>query len=77
MKIFEVAGTKELKVLKKDQRQTVLQDPETGIKTVVPEDPNKPGKIEPTETGEFELTMKKNGQVDRELKPGDTVKISQ
>jgi hypothetical protein len=76
MKIFEVAGSEELQVVKKGQRETVLQDPKTGIKTVVPEDPDKPGMIKPTETGEFELSMKQNGQVDKELKPGDTVKVA-
>lgn len=63
-----------LQVHKVDNKQTVLIDPKSKIKTVVPKDPNKPGAIRKNKKGEFELNTKKQSGLDSELKPGDKVK---
>jgi hypothetical protein len=74
MKIIEISQNKELRVAAADNNQTVLIDPETEIKTVVPKDPNKPGKIVRGDNG-FELSTDQPGEVDKEIKPGDKVNI--
>jgi len=75
MKLFEVTGASELQVQSTDDRETVLVDPSTNVRTVIPKDPNKPGMIRPNERGEFELDTQTNGEVDNAIKPGDTVRI--
>lgn len=77
MKIFEIAGQGTMQVKRDDANATTLEDPETGIETVVPKDPNKPGKIEQDEQGNFVLSTEENGEVDNTLRPGATVKMKQ
>lgn len=68
------AGSKSLEVQKVNKKQTVLVDPKTKVKTIVPKDPNKPGAIKKNSKGEFELNTNKNSGLDSEIKPGDKVK---
>jgi hypothetical protein len=75
MKIYEVAA-KEMEVERTNSSETVLVDPKTGIKTVVPKDPEKPGKIEQDDMGDWKLSTEQNGEVPDELAPGDTVAVS-
>jgi hypothetical protein len=78
MKIFEVAPAKTLQVKRDTADAVTLEDPETGIETVVPKDPNKPGKIQQNDRGEFVLSTKENGDVDNNtLRPGEKVKVEQ
>jgi len=64
-----------LQIEKDDDNETILVDPKTKIKTVVPKDPSKPGAIQADERGELTLDPKVKGSVDRGIKPGDTVKV--
>jgi transcription antitermination factor NusG len=75
MKIFEIA--QELAVEIDDQKQTVLVDPKTKVKTVVPKDPNKPGMIKRDEKGQltFSKATNKPQPVEKGLKPGEKVKV--
>jgi hypothetical protein len=76
MRIYEIASKKTLQVKRDAADAVTLEDPETGIETVVPKDPTKPGKIEKNEQGEFVLSTADNGDVDDEaLRPGETVKV--
>lgn len=77
MKLYEVMGTQQLQVLDTNDKETVLVDPKSSVKTVIPKDPKKPGMISPNEKGEFELKQKQPGAVAKELKKGDTVKVGQ
>jgi hypothetical protein len=78
MRIFEVAPAKTLQVKRDAADAVTLEDPETGIETVVPKDPTKPGKIKQNDRGEFVLSTEENGDVeDDALTPGATVKIEQ
>ena len=78
MKIFEVMqGT--LQVLDANDKEVTLQDPKTKVKTIVPKDPNKPGMIQRDPSGTL-IMSNKPGQpqeVDKEIKPGDTVEVGQ
>lgn len=77
MKIYELMLEQDqtLEIEKVGPDETILVDPQTKIKTVVPKDPNKPGMIKPNERGEFELNSKENGEVDQGIKVGDKVKV--
>lgn len=75
MRIYEVAAG-EMEVERTNSSETVLVDPQTGIKTVVPKDPEKPGKIEQDEMGEWKLSTEENGEVPDDLAPGDKVAVS-
>lgn len=66
----------ELKVIKQEPRQTTLQDPNTKVKTVVPNDPKKPGMIQKDQTGKAVLNTKAQGPVPV-VKPGQTVTVKQ
>lgn len=76
MKISELLAENQiLQIEKDDDDETVLVDPKTKIKTVVPKDPSKPGAIQADERGELTLDPNVKGTVDRGIKPGDTVKV--
>ena len=76
MKINEIISEQQfLQIEKDDEEETVLVDPNTKIKTVVPKDPNKPGAISKNERGELTLDTKAKGTVDRGMKPGDKVAV--
>lgn len=75
MRIYEVAAS-EMEVERTNSSETVLVDRKTGIKTVVPKDPEKPGKIEQDEAGQWKLSKEENGEVPDELAPGDKVNVS-
>lgn len=75
MKIYEVVNQK-FKVDRKTSTEIHLSDPASGVKTIVPVKKDKPGMITKSETGEFELDMDTEGEVDQEVKPGDTVKVN-
>jgi len=78
MKIAELLaemGDQILQIEKDDDKETILIDPKTKIKTVVPKDPSKPGAIAKDERGELTLDPKVKGSVDRGIKPGDSVKV--
>lgn len=78
MKIIDILGEKELKVVGTDAKSTTLEDPITKVKTVVPKDPNKPGMIskDPT-SNKFTLNTKTTGKVDNEIKPGENVQVAE
>jgi len=76
MKIFEIANVKTMTVKRDAADATTLEDPETGIETIVPKDPDKPGKIEQDEQGNFVLSTEENGEVDSTLRPGSSVTIA-
>ena len=78
MKIRDILGEKELKVVGTDAKSTTLEDPITKVKTVVPKDPNKPGMIskDPT-SNKFTLNTKTTGRVDNEIKPGANVQVAE
>ena len=63
-----------LKVDQQDAKQTTLIDPNTKVKTVVPNDPKKPGMIQKDLTGKAYLNTKPQGPV-QQVKPGDTVTV--
>lgn len=73
--ISEQAGF--LQIEKDDDKETVLVDPKTKVKTVVPKDPKKPGMITPDERGQLTLDTKTKGTVNRGIKPGDKVQVKQ
>ena len=66
-----------LQIEKDDEKETVLVDPKSNVKTVVPKDPNKPGMIKTNDQGKLELDTKTSGKVERGIKPGDAVMIKQ
>lgn len=79
MKIMEVVQ-KELDVEKEDDQNIYLKDPQTGIKTVVPKDPKKPGALSTNDRGEMEVDLDvDHGQVEqhKRLHRGDKVKVKQ
>ena len=75
MKVYEVMK-QELSVLADDPKQTVLIDPKTKVKTVVPKDPNKPGMIAKDDKGQLTLNTQTTGTVDKSIKPGEKVTIA-
>jgi hypothetical protein len=77
MKINEILSEQDavLQIEKDDEKQTVLIDPKTKIKTTVPKDPMKPGAISKDERGNLTLDTKTKGTVDRGIKPGDNVVV--
>lgn len=76
MKISELLGENSfLQIELDDEKETVLVDPKTKIKTVVPKDPSKPGAITKDERGNLTLDTKTKGTVDRGIKPGDKVLV--
>lgn len=77
MKIFELLAEQDqiLQIEKDDEKETVLVDPKSKIKTVVPKDPSKPGAIAKDERGNLTLDPKTKGTVDRGIKPGDKVTV--
>jgi len=77
MKLYELMLEQDqtLEIEKVDDNETILVDPQTKIKTIVPKDPSKPGAIQPDASGELTLDPKVKGSVDRSIKPGDTVKV--
>jgi len=79
MKLFDVIkeANMNLQVLDDNDDETVLQDPSTKIKTVVPKDPKKPGMISKDPAGKLTLNTKTTGTVDRGIKPGDIVQVEQ
>tara|TARA_B100002019_G_scaffold274420_1_gene271342 strand:- start:429 stop:830 length:402 start_codon:yes stop_codon:yes gene_type:complete len=78
MKIRDILGEKELKVVGTDAKSTTLEDPITKVKTVVPKDPNKPGMIsKDPATNKFTLNTKTTGRVDNEIKPGENVQVAE
>jgi len=68
------AQGQELKVDSQDAKQTTLIDPKTKVKTVVPNDPKKPGMIQKDQAGKAHLLAKPQGPV-QQVKPGDTVTV--
>jgi len=76
MKMHELLGENQfLQIELDDEKETVLVDPKTKIKTVVPKDPTKPGAIAKDERGNLTLDTKAKGTVDRGIKPGDKVLV--
>jgi hypothetical protein len=77
MKMNEILSEMDavLQIEKDDEKQTVLVDPKTKIKTTVPKDPSKPGAITKDERGNLTLDTKTKGTVDRGIKPGDNVVV--
>ena len=77
MKINEILSEMDavLQIEKDDDKETVLVDPKTKIKTTVPKDPSKPGAIAKDERGNLTLDTKTKGTVDRGIKPGDNVVV--
>lgn len=76
MKMIELLGENTfLQIELDDEKETVLVDPKTKIKTVVPKDPMKPGAITKDERGNLTLDPKTKGTVDRGIKPGDKVLV--
>jgi hypothetical protein len=76
MKISELLNENQfLQIELDDEKETVLVDPKTKIKTVVPKDPTKPGAIAKDERGNLTLDTKAKGTVDRGIKPGDKVLV--
>lgn len=79
MKISEIISEQQgfLQIEKDDDKQTVLVDPKTKVKTIVPKDPNKPGMIQKDDRGQLTLDTQTKGTVDRGIKPGDKVTVKQ
>jgi len=76
MKMHELLGENQfLQIELDDEKETVLVDPKTKIKTVVPKDPSKPGAIAKDERGQLTLDPNVKGSVDRGIKPGDKVLV--
>ena len=80
MKIYEIvneqmAPGQMLDVMDDNDKETVLIDPKTKVKTVVPKDPNKPGFIQKDDQGKLTMSTKTNGTVDKSIKPGDKVTV--
>ena len=66
-----------LQIEKDDDKETVLVDPKSNVKTVVPKDPTKPGMIKTNDQGKLELDTKTSGKVERGIRPGDAVMVKQ
>jgi hypothetical protein len=66
-----------LQIEKDDDKETVLVDPKSKVRTVVPKDPNKPGMIKTNDKGQLELDTKTSGKIERGIKPGDAVMVKQ
>ena len=77
MKMNEILSEQDavLQIQQDDDKETVLIDPKTKIKTTVPKDPSKPGAIAKDERGNLTLDTKTKGTVDRGIKPGDNVTV--
>ena len=77
MKMNEILSEMDtvLQIQQDDDKETVLIDPKTKIKTTVPKDPSKPGAIAKDERGNLTLDTKTKGTVDRGIKPGDNVTV--
>lgn len=76
MKVSELINEDQFLQIELDsEEETVLVDPKTKIKTVVPKDPAKPGAIAKDERGNLTLDTKAKGTVDRGIKPGDKVLV--
>ena len=77
MKMNEILSEMDtvLQIQQDDDKETVLVDPKTKIKTTVPKDPSKPGAIAKDERGNLTLDTKTKGTVDRGIKPGDNVTV--
>ena len=77
MKMNEISSEQDavLQIQQDDDKETVLIDPKTKIKTTVPKDPSKPGAIAKDERGNLTLDTKTKGTVDRGIKPGDNVTV--
>jgi len=63
MKIYEVMGQQVLQIEKDDDRETVLVDPKSKVKTIVPKDPTKPGAISKDDRGNLTLDQTTKGTV--------------
>jgi len=70
-------GQQVLQIEKDDDRETVLVDPKSKVKTIVPKDPTKPGAISKDDRGNLTLDQTTKGTVDRGIKPGDKVMVKQ
>jgi len=78
MKINEIIAEQGmLQIQSDDEKETVLIDPKSNVKTVVPKDPNKPGMIKTNDQGKLELDTKTSGKIERGIKPGDAVMVKQ
>lgn len=78
MKMKDILGEDQfLQIELDDEKETVLVDPKTKIRTVVPKDPMKPGAITKDDRGNLMLDPKTKGTVDRGIKPGDKVLVKQ
>jgi len=78
MKINEIIAEQGmLQIQSDDEKETVLIDPKSNVKTVVPKDPNKPGMIKTNAQGKLELDTKTSGKIERGIKPGDAVMVKQ
>ena len=77
MKMHEILSEMDaiLQIEKDSDKETILVDPKTKIKTTVPKDPSKPGAITKDERGNLTLDTKTKGTVDRGIKPGDNVVV--
>ena len=77
MKMNEILSEMDavLQIQQDDDKETVLIDPKSKIKTTVPKDPSKPGAIAKDERGNLTLDTKTKGTVDRGIKPGDNVTV--
>jgi hypothetical protein len=75
MKIYEVIGQQVLQIEKDDDKETVLIDPKSKVKTIVPKDPTKPGAISKDARGNLTLDQTNKGPVNRGIKPGDKVMV--
>ena len=74
MKIAEVVQT-ELNVERDTGTEIHLKDPKTGVKTVVPKSPTKPGTLAVDDQGNVEIDLNNTGSIDNKLRPGSKVKV--
>jgi len=76
MKVADILGEQNLKVIANDDKNTTLMDPKTKIQTVIPKDPNKPGMItRDPKTNKLQATTQQPGTVEQEIKPGEDVEM--
>tara|TARA_B100002019_G_scaffold288534_1_gene302329 strand:+ start:49 stop:468 length:420 start_codon:yes stop_codon:yes gene_type:complete len=76
MKLYEILDEQTMQVVANDMKSTTLIDPKTKIQTVIPKDPNKPGMItRDPQTQKLQATTQAAGEVDQEIKPGETVEM--
>ena len=76
MKVADILGEQNLKVIANDDKNTTLMDPKTKIQTVIPKDPNKPGMItRDPKTNKLQATTQQPGNVEQEIKPGEDVEM--